>query len=313
MKEGKGIVSCPLVSIIITYYNHHVFIREAVLSALEQTYPYLEVIVVDDGSKTPAVPYLEDLKEVKCFWIENSGVSTARNYGFRQSKGEYLVFLDGDDRLLQGALAAQLQALEDCPDAGLVFGAVRRIDERGEVTRPLHICKPRSNYFLMLLESNPIECPAAALIARWAFLEAQQFNEDAPRNGGAEDYDLYLRITRNAATVRHTKGVVDYREHSFNMSSDKTRMSRSVAYALGNVETRLRTRAELRRLSYGRRRWDHVLNPKPTLSYKLRGLYYGFRALLGVSFLTALSEQFSVAARVTRTAKASSLQDSAGL
>ena len=295
-------MSHPLVSIIITYYNHQAFIRETVRSALDQTHRHLEVIVVDDGSKTPAAPYLANLEEVQCFRIENSGVCTARNFGFRQSKGEYLVFLDGDDRLLPGALDAQLRALETCPKAGLAFGAVRRIDEHGQVTRPLHICKPRANYFLMLLESNPIECPGAALIARWAFMEAQQFDESDAIVHGAEDYDLYLRITRSTPAVRHTGGVAEYREHSFNMSHNKTRMSHSVTYVLNKVEPKLRTHTELRRLQYGRSRWDHALHPKPTLGYKLRRSYHGLRALLGISFSLALSEQLPGAIRTARTA-----------
>lgn len=272
----------PLVSIIIPYFNHEAYIREAVLSAASQSYANVEVIVVDDGSTNPVAPLLADLPDIRMFRTANAGCSAARNAGVRASRGTYLLFLDGDDRLLPDGVEAGVRALMRRPDAALAFGAVRLIDEHGDVTGPPHICRPRRDYFLMFLESCPIVCPAAALIRRDAFIEAGCFDDTLPGDYG-EDYDLYLRMTRRAPAVRHTTCVVDYRIHSSNCGRDKPALLAGILAALdkmagdGGLTPRQRRRLEL-----GRRRWTHALRPQATIAHRLCGLYFRCRAMLTV-------------------------------
>src|ERR1700722_18049263 len=94
----------PLVSVIIPYYNQQLFIAETVLSAKRQSYPNIEIIVVDDGSRVSAEPYLRAIGGIQLFRTENHGCPATRNFGFTKSTGEYLIFLDGDDILLPGAI-----------------------------------------------------------------------------------------------------------------------------------------------------------------------------------------------------------------
>lgn len=93
----------PLVSIIIPAYNVEKYIEECVLSCMKQTYTNIEILVVDDGSldDTPAIIDRLAVQDNRVIPIhqKNAGVSAARNAGIKASKGEYLIFVDGDDYL----------------------------------------------------------------------------------------------------------------------------------------------------------------------------------------------------------------------
>jgi glycosyltransferase involved in cell wall biosynthesis len=270
----------PLVSIIIPYFNHPAYLPEAVESAKQQTYPNLEIIVIDDGSAIPADSLLEASTDIVVIRTENGGVSSARNIGFQNSSGEYLIFLDADDRLMRGAVEAHLKAFESNLDAGMTFGPARVIDGNGNEILPPKICRPRKDYFPMLLECNPIACPGSTMIRRQAFIDAGFFDLSF-RN--AEDYHLYLRLARLKPVVQLSTCVVDYRKHSGGKSNDTDRMVAAVMRILDEVDRdQTLSSSEYKTLHRGRKRWLHAMRPKKTLGYRLRGLYYSFRAMLRV-------------------------------
>jgi glycosyltransferase involved in cell wall biosynthesis len=268
----------PLVSIIIPYYNQRAFIADAVGSAKLQTYPNIEIIVVDDGSQVPAESELREIDGIQLLRTENRGVSAARNLGFQRSSGEYLIFLDADDVLSPDAVEAHLNTLFAHPVAGLSFGAIRMIDENGRQIRPPHICRPRKDYFLMLLEGNPIGCPGSAMIRRENFIAAGLFDESLRI---VEDYDLYLKIARRAPLVQHALCVVGYRQHYGSISRSKDKMLLGTMAVLDRIENTL-TKPQRKRLNHARRRWKHEFRRKNTLAYRARSLYYSFRAMLSV-------------------------------
>src|SRR5208283_2547541 len=92
-KEALSMSSQPLVSIIIPYYQQPAFLAESVRSAKAQSYPNIEIIIVDDGSPVSAEPLLKKIKGIKLLRTNNGGVSAARNLGFQISSGDYLIFL----------------------------------------------------------------------------------------------------------------------------------------------------------------------------------------------------------------------------
>jgi glycosyltransferase involved in cell wall biosynthesis len=106
-------MNLPLVSIIIPSYNSKRFIKEAVNSAVQQTYKNIEVVLVDDGSTDGTEVYFEEFQKqaVHCFKIHNGGASNARNFGLSKSKGEYIQFLDADDILHQNKIENQMKAM----------------------------------------------------------------------------------------------------------------------------------------------------------------------------------------------------------
>ena len=104
----------PLASIIINNYNYGRFLKEAIESALNQTYSHVEVIVVDDGSVDISRQVIESYgSRVFSVFKENGGQGSAFNAGFRLSRGEILCFLDADDFLLPNAMGEIARAFSE--------------------------------------------------------------------------------------------------------------------------------------------------------------------------------------------------------
>ena len=287
---GSNKSAHPMVSVIIPFYKQEAFIEETVMSVQQQSYPNIEIIVVDDGSPVPAGSVLKESSEVRVIRTENRGCPAARNYGFKQSSGEYLVFLDSDDRLTPGALEAHMRVFSDHPNAALSFGAVRLIDEHGLEVRPAHVCRPRKNYFLKLLEGNPIGTPGSAMIRREPFVSAGLFDESFLV---VEDYRLYLQLARHHQFIQHDFCVIEYRFHSSSGSQDREKMLKATMAALDRVEIENELTAfERRRLRYGRGRWMHIYHPDDTLSYRLRDLYYHLHGMLDVPLSSYFARGF---------------------
>src|ERR687890_856397 len=99
-------VVAGLVSVVIPCYNQAHFLGEAIESVLAQSYPRFEIIVVDDGSTDDTSKVAARHPGGRYVYQNNQGVSAARNSGLARSEGEYVVFLDADDRLLPEALVA---------------------------------------------------------------------------------------------------------------------------------------------------------------------------------------------------------------
>ena len=108
--------SNPLVSIIIPVYNVKSYLKEAVDSALTQSYEKLEIILIDDGSTDGSETLCDELKEkdkrIKVFHRENGGLSSARNYALDKIKGDYVCFLDSDDSLTPDFVSYNLNQIE---------------------------------------------------------------------------------------------------------------------------------------------------------------------------------------------------------
>ncbi|PIZ44424.1 hypothetical protein COY31_02670, partial [Candidatus Wolfebacteria bacterium CG_4_10_14_0_2_um_filter_39_18] len=111
------------VSIIIPAYNAASFIGDSVRSALTQTYPNKEIVVVDDGSTDDTRAILEEYiksGQIKYFYQENKGPAAARNLGIKNSSGEFIAFLDADDVWLPEKLKKQIDLFKN-PKVGLVY------------------------------------------------------------------------------------------------------------------------------------------------------------------------------------------------
>src|SRR5271166_4603387 len=118
------------VSIIIPCYNREKFIREAIDSALSQHYENAEVIVVNDGSTDNSWDIIESYgNKLNAISIDNRGVSAARNVGISAARGEYVTFLDSDDRLEASCLTCLTRGLSGVNT--IMVGRSRTIDSLG--------------------------------------------------------------------------------------------------------------------------------------------------------------------------------------
>ncbi len=216
-------MAVPLVSIVIPCFNQGRYLGDAIDSACRQSHPDVEVLVVDDGSTDdtarvarahPAVTYLRQ---------GNAGTAAARNRGLRASRGEYVVFLDADDRLLPDAAAIGAAYLADHADAAFVTGHVRLIDEAGTPgVVPTQDHAPAG--YAALLRWNYIWTPGVVTYRRSAVDAAGGFD---PSAGGSADFELNVRLARRLPIACHHRVVLEYRQHGDNMTRDPAHMLRS--------------------------------------------------------------------------------------
>lgn len=119
----------PLVSIAINNYNYAHFLPEAIDSALNQTYPYVEVIVVDDGSTDNSREVIASYGDkITPVLKENGGQASAFNAGFAASRGDIICFLDADDTFLPEKLTQVVDAFSDRPDVSWCFHPLKFVD-----------------------------------------------------------------------------------------------------------------------------------------------------------------------------------------
>jgi glycosyltransferase involved in cell wall biosynthesis len=130
----------PLVSIIIPLYNSKKHIAKCIKSAVDQTWLNKEIIVVNDGSTDQSLEIAKAFESdlLKVFSQENKGASAARNFGIRESKGDYIQFLDADDLLSPNKIECQIKSLKGSFDKLSVCATVHFFDETNH-TDPLPI------------------------------------------------------------------------------------------------------------------------------------------------------------------------------
>ena len=125
-----------LVSIVVPVYNVEQYIHRAINSLLNQTYPFLEIILVDDGSpdNCPQIcdEYARKDNRITVIHKKNGGLSDARNVGLNIAKGEYITFLDSDDYLCSNAIEIFLKAIRE-QNVDVVCSGLNIIDNKGEI------------------------------------------------------------------------------------------------------------------------------------------------------------------------------------
>ena len=200
------------VSVIVPVYNGASTIRECIDSALAQEYEPKEVIVVDDGSTDSTPSILRSYgTQIKIIHQENRGLSAARNVGVAASDGEYLALLDGDDVWLPGKLAKTCAALDNNPDAALVFSGFVRMDERGKTETVGDQRPPTMND--LLSHKACIILPSSVVMRRRVYALCGGFSERFRGANGFEDHFFWLLARELADFVCVADPLVIYRDY----------------------------------------------------------------------------------------------------
>jgi glycosyltransferase involved in cell wall biosynthesis len=229
-----------LISIIIPCYNQGRFLGEALESLLSQSYPHVEIIVVDDGSTDNTREVAERYPSVRYVFQHNQGIARTRNKGLQQSTGNYLVFLDSDDYLCAGALDTNLAYLQEHADCAFVAGNYQYVNtDSSEVTpKPYHGIT--QDFYLELLKRNYIGMPGIVMYRR-EIVESIGGFSTSPHCYGCEDYELYLRITRRFPIFCHSQIVGSYRRHGNGISNKPAVMLQSALYVLEQQSSHVQT------------------------------------------------------------------------
>lgn len=215
-----------LVSVVIPTYDGAAHAAETLRSVRAQTHPLIEIIVVDDGSMDDTVATVQVVApQARIVQQSNAGVSSARNTGLRAARGQVVCFLDQDDVWHPLHLAEQLRCLAEAPEAGVVVSPYQHwhADAQGH-HKPAVECWPAEpqtpgapidpDFSGWVYHQFMLDCWAltsATMLRRHVVLDAGGFDETLPFS---EDWDLWLRLSRQVPFVKLTGPPVLYRQHA---------------------------------------------------------------------------------------------------
>jgi glycosyltransferase involved in cell wall biosynthesis len=241
----------PLISIVIPCYNQGHFLAQAVESILSQSHKRVEIIVVDDGSTDNTRAVAQRYPSVRYIYQHNQRIAVARNTGLQHSTGDYIVFLDSDDYLCEGALAVNLAYLQAHPEYAFVAGNFQWVNTDGSQviqSQPHGITR---DFYLGLLERNYIGMPGIVMYRR-AIVEAVGGFNTSPQCYGCEDYDIYMRIATQYPIFCHSQVVASYRRHGNGVSNKPGLMLQSALYVLHSQWPYVQTKGPIYRAAYRR-------------------------------------------------------------
>jgi teichuronic acid biosynthesis glycosyltransferase TuaG len=189
------------ISVIIPAYNSVKYIEETINSVLAQTYSNFEIIIVDDSSTDGTFELCKKLSEsnnkIKVFRIEHSGrPSVPRNFGINKAQGEFIAFLDSDDKWVKNKLKEQINFFKKNSEVSLVysvsktFGEVNFFSQHYELF-PLPF-KAAKNKTDLLTKGNSIPL-STVMVKTETVRSAGGFDEDPDLK--LEDYDLWIRLS----------------------------------------------------------------------------------------------------------------------
>ncbi len=184
-----------LVSVIIPVYQGERFILGAVRSALQQTYTNLEVLVVDDGSTDSTAAQLAGVVDsrVSILRQENRGLSTARNLALAHASGEYIAFLDADDRWFPEKLEIDLYTLKASANpVAIAYSWYYAVDDQGRLLHRSRPYKFSGSVFQTMLRMDDLILPSASIFHRRVFEQLGGFDVHSYH----EDRVLFLRAAK---------------------------------------------------------------------------------------------------------------------
>lgn len=255
--------SPPLVSIITPCYRQADFLSQAIDSVLAQSYPAVELLVVNDGSDDGTENVARSYgRRVRYVWQKNAGVAAARNAGIHAATGRYLLFLDADDALHPEAVAWHMEALQGEQNAISVQGYRRFRDDPFDPDQPDQL--PPDNFTAslpLIFMSDPVlsqplcSLPASRhsllpylihstfgpphcfLAPKAAVSKVGGFDE---RRAGCADWDLWLRLAlEGIEVVTVPRAGAYYRRHAGSVSTHSLAMLRDRTAVLLQAHNRI--------------------------------------------------------------------------
>jgi alpha-1,3-rhamnosyltransferase len=210
----------PLVTVYLLAYNHEKYIEQAVMSVINQTYPNIQLIILNDGSVDKTFDILKELHTSYGFTLinqANKGVTKSLNKIMPLWNGKYIRGCSSDDYLSPDSIEKQVDFLEKNRDFAMVYGLVKLIDENGNFIQTKYAKKyPSGNIFYDLMRSNFINA-LTVMVRKSVYDEVGLYDE----NLLMEDHDMWLRIAYHFKIAFMDEVFAFYRKHSENTDSIK--------------------------------------------------------------------------------------------
>ena len=199
-----------LVSVIMPFHNSERFIHESVSSILSQTYQNFELITVNDASTDKSLSIVKAFQDPRVKIINNLkqlGVAAALNRGLRFAKGQLIARMDADDIALRNRFSVQVEFLRQHPDIVLTGTWVTVINEQGRKIKIKKLPEDSEEIKNQILRWNPF-IHSSVMMKKSVLRSVGKYNE---LYNGAEDYDLFLRISRSFKTANINQPLLQYR------------------------------------------------------------------------------------------------------
>ena len=207
----------PLVSVIMTTYNHEKYIAEAIESILQQTLTDFELIIINDGSRDRTEEIIRSFQDNRIIYIyqENQGPSAAANQGILKARGKYIALMSGDDVCYPQRLEKQYEYLK-ITGSKIVFAWVDFINDKAEFIEGEHFAKTYFNHHnrtraeilnFFFLKGNYF-CAVTAFIETEVLLSTGLFNLSLIQ---LQDFELWIKLVKNYDMLILDERLVKYR------------------------------------------------------------------------------------------------------
>mgnify|MGYP001170046565 CR=1 FL=1 len=204
----------PRISCLLPVYNGEEFLEEAIASILSQSFTDFELVVVDDGSRDSTPKILERMAaadpRIRVIRQGNGGIVAALNTGLEACRGEYVARMDADDVALPHRFQFQLDYLDAHPNCVLVGGVARSISPDGKVVSRTTGGRHKRTDLTCFPPKIAVSMHPLITVRREALLAIGGYRSDFPH---AEDYDLFIRLSKLGGIDNPDEDVLIYRRH----------------------------------------------------------------------------------------------------
>lgn len=272
----------PKVSIVIPVYNGSDYLREAIDSSLAQTYPNLEIVVVNDGSRDDGATERIALSygdKIRYFSKENGGVASALNTAIEKMSGEYFSWLSHDDLYTPDKVEAQISALAGAEDRDRVvaYSDFAVFTDDPNRVRDVRLPDVPPESFRYFLAADSVLHGCTLLIPKRAFDECGIFNEKLRTT---QDYELWFRFSEKFRFMRVPAVLVKGRHHE---NQGTNRMKATVLAECNALLIDFIRKLSLAELKAGTHRSPGFAYAELSTSCARRGFYAAARQAAGLS------------------------------
>lgn len=204
------------VSIVLSTYNDERYIRQSIQSVLSQTYPYFEFIIINDGSTDNTLSIIKEFDDsrILLFDKENTGLIDSLNTGFKKAKYDWVMRMDGDDICMPNRLQKLVEAIND--DYAVIGSECELINDKSEIIGYTWLKYKHKDIVRRLRLQLPNIIHPSSIINKRYFESIGGYDRFIQV---AEDYDLWLRLSKLGKLMNVEEKLLKYRIHEKNISS----------------------------------------------------------------------------------------------
>ncbi len=211
----KTLTSAPFISVILPVYNAEKYLQKAINSILNQTYKNYELIIINDGSTDNSRKIIEGYsdKRIKIINKDNSGLIDSLNIAISLASGDWIARMDADDISYSNRLETQIRYFHE--DVAVIGSQANIIDQNDNILTKTKFCINNDNIILQLIKKRPCIIHPSTIINKSKLIKIGGYD---PKMKVAEDYDLWLRISKIGKLVNVNTPLLALRKHDSNIS-----------------------------------------------------------------------------------------------